>query len=70
MAGTRWTDRVTPRNLEGPQPNYCSGSLLPAAPSNLGRPHWILIDEAHHMLPASNDIATVTLPKALPAATT
>ena len=32
------------------------------------RPHWILIDEAHHMLPASNDIATVTLPKALPAA--
>ena len=33
-----------------------------------GRPHWILIDEAHHMLPASSDIATVTLPKALPAA--
>ena len=30
-----------------------------------GRPHWILIDEAHHLLPAPSDLVTVTLPRAL-----
>ncbi|MEB3336975.1 MAG: HAD family hydrolase [Leptolyngbyaceae bacterium] len=28
-----------------------------------GRPHWIVIDEAHHLLPASWDPASLTLPQ-------
>lgn len=30
-----------------------------------GRPHWIIIDEAHHLLPAALDSASLTLPKEL-----
>ena len=30
-----------------------------------GRPHWIIIDEAHQMLPATLDSATLTIPKEL-----
>jgi HAD superfamily hydrolase (TIGR01484 family) len=30
-----------------------------------GRPHWIVIDEAHHLLPASLDSASLTIPKEL-----
>ncbi len=33
--------------------------------AEFGRPHWIVIDEAHHMLPAGNP-ALVTLPRELP----
>jgi hydroxymethylpyrimidine pyrophosphatase-like HAD family hydrolase len=33
-----------------------------------GRPHWIVLDEAHHCLPAEWDPAPLTLPKELPAA--
>jgi hydroxymethylpyrimidine pyrophosphatase-like HAD family hydrolase len=33
-----------------------------------GRPHWIVIDEAHHCLPATMGSAAFTLPKELPAA--
>jgi hypothetical protein len=33
-----------------------------------GRPHWIVIDETHHCLPAKWDPAPITLPKHLPAA--
>jgi hydroxymethylpyrimidine pyrophosphatase-like HAD family hydrolase len=33
-----------------------------------GRPHWIVLDEAHHCLPAEWDPAPITLPKELPAA--
>jgi haloacid dehalogenase-like hydrolase/Helicase HerA, central domain len=33
-----------------------------------GRPHWILVDEAHHMLPAARGGLTLTLPQELPAA--
>ena len=33
-----------------------------------GRPHWIVIDETHHCLPAKWDPAPITLPKQLPAA--
>lgn len=29
------------------------------------RPHWIVVDEAHHLLPSSWDPASVTLPQAL-----
>ncbi len=32
-----------------------------------GRPHWIVVDEAHHMLPADWDPAPVTLPREMPA---
>jgi len=30
-----------------------------------GRPHWIIIDEAHHLLPATLDSASSTIPKDL-----
>jgi hydroxymethylpyrimidine pyrophosphatase-like HAD family hydrolase len=30
-----------------------------------GRPHWIVIDEAHHLLPATLDSASLTIPKEL-----
>jgi hydroxymethylpyrimidine pyrophosphatase-like HAD family hydrolase len=33
-----------------------------------GRPHWIVLDEAHHCLPAKWDPAPIMLPKELPAA--
>jgi hydroxymethylpyrimidine pyrophosphatase-like HAD family hydrolase/energy-coupling factor transporter ATP-binding protein EcfA2 len=33
-----------------------------------GRPHWIVIDETHHCLPAKWDPAPITLPRHLPAA--
>ena len=30
-----------------------------------GRPHWIVVDEAHHLLPASSAAAALTLPREL-----
>lgn len=30
-----------------------------------GRPHWIVVDEAHHLLPVSSDAAALTLPREL-----
>jgi hydroxymethylpyrimidine pyrophosphatase-like HAD family hydrolase len=30
-----------------------------------GRPHWVVIDEAHHLLPATLDSASLTIPKEL-----
>lgn len=33
-----------------------------------GRPHWMVLDEAHHCLPAKWDPAPVTLPREFPAA--
>jgi HAD superfamily hydrolase (TIGR01484 family) len=35
--------------------------------SETGRPHWIVLDEAHHCLPAEWDPAPLTIPKELPA---
>ena len=32
-----------------------------------GRPHWIILDEVHHCLPARWEPATITLPQELPA---
>ncbi len=32
-----------------------------------GRPHWIMVDEAHHVLPAERDPSATALPPALPA---
>jgi hydroxymethylpyrimidine pyrophosphatase-like HAD family hydrolase len=28
-----------------------------------GRPHWLLVDEAHHVLPAAKDVSTTALPR-------
>jgi HAD superfamily hydrolase (TIGR01484 family) len=33
--------------------------------SRVGRPHWIVLDEAHHLLPASWQAAPLTLPRDL-----
>jgi hydroxymethylpyrimidine pyrophosphatase-like HAD family hydrolase len=33
--------------------------------SRTGRPHWIVIDEAHHLLPAPSGLVSVTLPRSL-----
>src|SRR2546423_1643854 len=33
-----------------------------------GRPHWIIIDEAHHLLPSTLDSASLTIPKDLSSA--
>ena len=30
-----------------------------------GRPHWIVVDEAHHLLPTSSDAAALTPPREL-----
>jgi HAD superfamily hydrolase (TIGR01484 family) len=35
--------------------------------SRAGRPHWILVDEAHHVLPAERDPSVTALPPSLPA---
>jgi hypothetical protein len=43
-------------------------ALLPrlqAQRARVGRPHWLVIDEAHHLLPPSWDPAALTLPRAL-----
>jgi hydroxymethylpyrimidine pyrophosphatase-like HAD family hydrolase len=43
-------------------------SLLPRLQelrSRVGRPHWIIIDEAHHLLPVTWTPSTLTLPRAL-----
>ena len=43
-------------------------ALLPALRdlrARLGRPHWIIVDEAHHLLPASRDAAPTAVPSAL-----
>jgi hypothetical protein len=52
------------------RPRYLSG-LLPELSKlriETGRPHWIVLDEAHHCLPAKWDPAPVSLPQELPAA--
>ena len=52
------------------RPRYL-GKLLPELSklrAETGRPHWIVLDEVHHCLPAKWDPAPVTLPRELPAA--
>lgn len=42
-----------------------SDSLLPqihALRARTGRPHWLVVDEAHHLLPAAWDLATLVVP--------
>ncbi len=36
--------------------------------AHTGRPHWLIIDEAHHLLPAERDSAALALPREMPAA--
>jgi len=52
----------------GARPTFFT-KLLPGVLSlraRTGRPHWLLIDEAHHLLPAGRDELTGILPKNLP----
>src|SRR5262249_34549137 len=47
------------------RPGYFA-ALLPALlelRARSGRPHWILIDEAHHLLPADRSSAALDLPR-------
>jgi hypothetical protein len=49
------------------RPSFFAG-LLPTLlemRARTGRPHWLVVDEAHHMLPASWNPASLTLPRAL-----
>ncbi|MEX0271479.1 HAD-IIB family hydrolase [Leptolyngbyaceae cyanobacterium UHCC 1019] len=49
------------------RPGFLAG-LLPSLlemRSRTGRPHWLVIDETHHMLPSAWDPAALTLPQAL-----
>jgi hypothetical protein len=51
------------------RPRYLAG-LLPELSKlriETGRPHWIVLDEAHHCLPANWDPAPVSLPQELSA---
>jgi HAD superfamily hydrolase (TIGR01484 family) len=47
------------------RPTFFQGLLsrLQELRSKTGRPHWIIIDEAHHLLPATLDSASATIPK-------
>jgi hydroxymethylpyrimidine pyrophosphatase-like HAD family hydrolase/energy-coupling factor transporter ATP-binding protein EcfA2 len=48
------------------RPSFFSG-LLPSLlemRARTGRPHWLVVDETHHMLPASWNPASLTLPQA------
>lgn len=49
------------------RPSFFAG-LLPSLlemRASTGRPHWLVVDEAHHMMPASWNPASITLPQAL-----
>ncbi len=49
------------------RPNYFLGMLprLQELRAKTGRPHWIVIDEAHHLLPVELDSANLTIPSSL-----
>jgi HAD superfamily hydrolase (TIGR01484 family) len=50
------------------RPGYFARLLpdLASIRSRTGRPHWLVIDEAHHLLPAARDGATFAMPQELP----
>lgn len=50
------------------RPAYLAQLMAPLGElrATLGRPHWILIDEAHHFLPAEADLPAAAQPRALP----
>jgi HAD superfamily hydrolase (TIGR01484 family) len=47
------------------RPAFFAGLLprLQELRTRTGRPHWIVVDEAHHLMPATWDPATMTLPQ-------
>ncbi len=50
------------------RPAFFAG-LLPALlemRAKTGRPHWLVVDEVHHLLPSTWDLASLTLPQVLP----
>jgi HAD superfamily hydrolase (TIGR01484 family) len=49
------------------RPNYFVGLLprLQELRARTGRPHWIVIDEAHHLLPSELDSASLSIPSSL-----
>lgn len=51
------------------RPQFFAGMLtqIAAMRTELGRPHWLLIDEAHHVMPANWGPAAIALPMELPA---
>jgi phosphoglycolate phosphatase (TIGR01487 family) len=51
------------------RPDYFARLLpeLAALRARTGRPHWLVIDEAHHLLPAARDSTSFALPKEVPA---
>ncbi len=51
----------------GHRPGYFDGLLprLQELRSRLGHPHWIVLDETHHLLPSTWDPAALTLPQEL-----
>ena len=53
----------------GERPPYLAAFLpeLAKLRARSGRPHWIVVDEVHHCLPAKWEPAPVTLPRELPA---
>jgi hypothetical protein len=60
----------TQRLKVGERPAFFA-DLLPqvaALRARTGRPHWLLIDEAHHLLPAPRDNVAKILPEDIPAA--
>ena len=34
--------------------------------AKIGRPHWVLMDEAHHLLPAERDVSATASLESLP----
>jgi HAD superfamily hydrolase (TIGR01484 family) len=49
------------------RPTFFQGLLsrIQELRSKTGRPHWIILDEAHHLLPAALHSATLTIPQEL-----
>ncbi len=64
-------DRNLVINLLGVKLDRRAGFLAEILPSLLalrartGRPHWIVLDEAHHMIPVDSNPAKLTLPQSL-----
>ncbi|MFZ3235903.1 MAG: HAD-IIB family hydrolase [Stellaceae bacterium] len=61
---------VTLTGIELPERPQFFAQLLPELSklrAQCGRPHWLLIDEAHHMLPPALATAELTLPRELAA---
>ncbi|MBV8653719.1 MAG: HAD hydrolase family protein, partial [Alphaproteobacteria bacterium] len=61
---------VDTQNLDIKERPRFFAALLPqiaALQARTGRPHWLLVDEAHHLLPAARDVAPI-LPESVPPA--